>query len=119
MQLAVKVIAMPKDCNADGDIFGGWIMSMMDLAGSTLAKMQAKTRIVTVSATGIDFHLPVHVGDHVECYVEQLKLGNSSMTVRVEVQVERRTSGLREKVTEGVFTYVALGPDKKPVRIPR
>ena len=118
-ELAVKVIAMPKDSNADGDMFGGWIISMMDLAGATLARKLAGTRIVTVAIDQINFHLPVEIGDYLECFVELVRQGNSSMTVKVEAVVQRKQSGKEERVTEGVFTYVAIDGHRRPVKVKR
>lgn len=114
---AIKVIAMPKDANPDGDIFGGWIISMMDLAGAIIARRVAKTRIVTVAVNNMSFHLPVYIGDCVECYGEAVHIGNTSIRVRVETWVERRNDRSREKVTEGEFVFVAVGKDRKPVPI--
>lgn len=112
---AVKVIAMPSDANADGDMFGGWILSMMDLAGSIPARKRAGRRIVTVAIDKIIFHKPVFVGDCLECYAEIEKEGTSSMTVMVEAFVERRETLQKEKVTEGRFVFVAIGDDRRPV----
>ncbi len=112
---SVKVIAMPADANADGDMFGGWILSMMDLAGAVPARKRAKRRIVTVAVENIVFHKPVFVGDCLECYAVIEKTGRSSITVRVETYVERREGNEKEKITEGRFVYVAIGPDRKSV----
>jgi len=112
---SLKVIAMPADANADGDMFGGWILSMMDLAGAVPARKRAKRRIVTVAVENIVFHKPVFVGDCLECYAVIEKIGRSSMTVRVETYVERREKEEKEKITEGRFVYVAIGPDRKSV----
>jgi acyl-CoA thioesterase YciA len=112
---AIKVIAMPKDANADGDMFGGWILSMMDLAGSIPARKRARTRIVTVAVDHIVFHKPVFVGDCLECFAQIEKTGRSSITVKVETFVERREQAGKEKVTEGRFVYVAIGKDRKSV----
>ena len=113
---AIKVIAMPKDSNADGDMFGGWIISMMDLAAYMPARKLAKKRLVTVAMDEITFHKPVFVGDCLECYAEVEKTGRTSVTVKVETYVERKDSLDREKVTEGRFVFVAIGKDK-PVPI--
>lgn len=114
---AIKVIAMPKDANADGDMFGGWIISMMDLAASLPARKLAKKRLVTVAMDRITFHKPVFVGDCLECYATIEKVGRSSMTVKVETFVERKNSLDKEKVTEGSFVMVAIGPDRRPVPV--
>lgn len=99
---------MPADANPDGDVFGGWILSMMDLAGAIPARKVAKTRVVTVAVDNLQFHLPVFIGDCLECYTHVEKIGNTSITVRVETFVERRESLEKLKVTEGRITYVAI-----------
>lgn len=114
---AIKIIAMPADANADGDMFGGWILSMMDLAGALPARKRAKKRIVTVAVENIVFHKPVFVGDCLECYADIEKVGRSSITVKVETYVERREKEEKEKITEGRFVYVAIGKDRKSVAI--
>ena len=114
---AVKVIAMPADSNADGDMFGGWILSMMDLAGAVRARKRAGTRIVTVAVENIVFHRPVFIGDCLECYADIEKIGRTSITIKVETFVERRESEEKEKITEGRFVYVAIGKDRRPVPI--
>jgi acyl-CoA thioesterase YciA len=111
-ELAIKVIAMPADSNSDGDMFGGWILSMMDLAGAVPARKRARMRIVTVAVENIVFHKPVFVGDCLECYAHIEKTGRSSITVKVETFVERREKQGKEKITEGRFVYVAIGPDR-------
>lgn len=117
MEPAIKVIAMPKDANADGDMFGGWIMSMMDLAASIPAKKLAKKRIVTVAIDNINFHKPVFVGDCLECFAVIEKVGRSSITVKVDTYVERKQSTQKEKVTEGRFVFVAIGENRQPVPV--
>ena len=115
---AIKVVAMPADANADGDMFGGWILSMMDLAGSIPARKRAKKRIVTVAVDSLVFHEPVFIGDCLECYATIEKVGRTSMTVKVETYAERRErEGDRHKITEGRFVYVAIGDDRKPVPV--
>lgn len=114
---AIKVIAMPKDANPDGDIFGGWIISMMDLAGAIVARATARTRIVTVAVHNMSFHLPVYIGDCVECYAEVVHTGNTSLKVKVEAWVERRNDRSREKVTEGEFVFVAIDKNRRPLAI--
>ena len=113
----IKVIAMPKDANPDGDIFGGWIMSHMDLAGAIPARQLARQRIVTIAIDNVVFHKPVFVGDCVECHARVEKVGRSSITVHVTTYVERRSNLVREKVTEGKFVYVAIDANRKPVEI--
>jgi acyl-CoA thioesterase YciA len=114
---AIKVIAMPKDANSDGDIFGGWILSMMDMAGGIAARKRAGRRVVTVAMDDVVFHKPVFIGDCVECFAEVTKVGNTSATVHVETFVERKLDGTRLKVTEGHFVFVAIGEDGKSTAI--
>lgn len=116
---AVKVIAMPRDANPDGDVFGGWLLSMMDLAGAIPARKFAKGRVVTVAMDKIEFHKPVFIGDCVEYYSYIEKTGRTSITVKVEAYVERRagTSDEKEKVTEGRLVYVAIDENRRPVQI--
>lgn len=116
-ELAIKVVAMPKDANSDGDIFGGWILSMMDMAGGIVARKRAKRRVVTVAMDDVVFHKPVFVGDCVECHAEVVAVGKTSLTVKVETYVERKLDNDRLKVTEGRFIFVALGADRQPVPI--
>jgi len=116
-ELSLKVMAMPADSNADGDMFGGWILSMMDLAGAIPARKRAGKRIVTVAVDNIVFHRPVFIGDCLECFAHVEKVGRTSITVRVETFVERRENEQKEKITEGRFVYVAIGPDRKSIPI--
>jgi acyl-CoA thioesterase YciA len=109
---------MPADANPNGDIFGGWVLSQMDLAGGTIAVRRAQGRVATVAITGMSFHLPVFVGDEVSCYAEIVKVGRSSIAVKVESWVRRGVSGERVQVTEGLFTYVAIGSDRRPRPVP-
>lgn len=111
---ALRAIAMPADANPNGDIFGGWLLSQMDLAGGAVAKHKARGRVATVAITAMTFHLPVFVGDEVSCYGEIVKLGRTSVTVRIESWVRRGLSDQRVKVTEGIFTYVAIDADRRP-----
>jgi acyl-CoA thioesterase YciA len=115
---ALRAIAMPADANPNGDIFGGWLLSQMDLAGGALATRRARGRAATVAVTAMTFHLPVFVGDEVSCYAEIVKTGRTSITVKVESWARRGLTGERVKVTEGTFTYVAIGPDRKPRPLP-
>jgi acyl-CoA thioesterase YciA len=116
-ELVIQTIAMPKDTNRDGDIFGGWLVSQMDLGSAILAGKVAKSRVVTVAIEGMSFLNPVRVGDTVACYAWVEKIGRTSMKICVDVWVTRYRTGERVKVTNGVFTYVALGPDGKPVPV--
>jgi acyl-CoA thioesterase YciA len=115
---ALRAIAMPADTNPQGDIFGGWLLSQMDLAGSTAAIRRAKGRVATVAVTSMTFRRPVLVGDEVSCYAEVIKVGNTSITVRIESWVRRGIGDDPIKVTEGIFTYVAIGADRRPKAVP-
>ncbi|QLB18717.1 acyl-CoA thioester hydrolase YciA [Mannheimia granulomatis] len=120
-KLILRTLAMPSDTNANGDIFGGWIMSQMDLGGAILAKELAKGRVVTVSVDKMIFHMPISVGDVVCCYGTLIHVGRSSMQVKVEVFIKQVYEGARERfrVTEALFTYVAIDKDGKPRAVPR
>jgi acyl-CoA thioesterase YciA len=115
---ALRAIAMPADTNPQGDIFGGWVLSQMDLAGSAVAARRAKGRVVTVAITAMTFHRPVFVGDEVTCYVDIVKTGTTSVTVKIESWVRRGFGGDPIEVTEGTFTYVAVDQDRRPRPIP-
>lgn len=119
-EIAIKVIAMPCDTNPDGDMFGGWIVSQMDLAGYLSARKIVRKKMVTVAVDNIIFHNPVFVGDTVECHTHIEKIGNTSITVKVDAYVERKDqlpNTPKDKVTEGRFVFVAIGLDRKPVPI--
>jgi acyl-CoA thioesterase YciA len=121
-QLLSRTLAMPADTNANGDIFGGWIMSQLDLAGGILAKEISHGRIVTVSVSSITFKKPVTVGDVVCCYGECVKIGNSSMSIELEVWVKpilESGVGDRFKVCEATFNYVAIDAEGRPRPVPR
>ena len=117
---AIRVILMPKDTNAYGTIFGGVILSYIDQAGAVEAKKHHTEFLVTVAMREIVFHQPVYVGDLVSFYTELVKIGNTSITVRVIVVANRGNDpGVEVKVTEAEVTYVNLGQDRKPKPIPR
>jgi acyl-CoA thioesterase YciA len=115
---ALRTIAMPADANPSGDIFGGWLLAQMDLAGGAIASRRAGGRAATVAVTAMTFHLPVFVGDEVSCYAEIVKVGTTSIAVKIESWARRHISGERVKVTEGLYTYVAIGPDRRPRPVP-
>jgi acyl-CoA thioesterase YciA len=115
---AIRTIPMPADANANGDIFGGWMMAQMDLAGAVAAMRRAKGRVATVAVEAMTFHRPVMVGDLVSCYAEVTRVGRSSIGVRIDAWVERRQSGQAEQVTSGTFTYVAIDDSGKPRPVP-
>src|SRR5437764_15007980 len=102
-ELVIQTIAMPKDTNRDGDIFGGWLVSQMDLGSAILAGKVAKSRVVTVAIEGMSFLNPVCVGDTVACYAWIAEIGRTSMTICVDVRVTRYRSGDRVQATHGVF----------------
>jgi len=118
-ELVIQTIAMPKDTNPNGDIFGGWLMSQMDLGSGILASKVAKTRVVTVAMEGMSFLQPVRVGDTVACYAWVEKIGRTSMTIPVEVWVRRFMQGKIERVTRAVFIYVAVDDEGKPIPVQR
>ncbi len=114
----VRVMAMPADANPNGDIFGGWLLAQMDLAGGGLAVQRARGRCATVAVDAMVFHHPVLVGGEVSCYGDLVKTGRSSMTVRIEAWRRNLATGEVRKVTEALFTYVALGDDRRPRALP-
>lgn len=116
--LASRAIAMPKDTNPAGDIFGGWLVSQMDLAAGSVASVRTDGRCVTVAINGLTFHKPVFVGDEVSCYSKIVKIGNTSLTIDVEVWVRRALTNTKLKVTEGTFTFVAIDKTHTPRKIP-
>ena len=110
---------MPKDTNPSGDIFGGWVMSQMDLGSSILAAKTAKARVVTVAMEGMSFLHPVRVGDRVACYARVERIGRTSMRIPVEVWVHRFMSGEEIRVTSAVFIYVAIDENGKSIAVRR
>ncbi|MFQ5432210.1 MAG: acyl-CoA thioesterase [Nitrospinota bacterium] len=116
---ALRVLAMPADSNAQGDIFGGWVMSQVDVAGAVEAVRRAKGRVATVAVNSFQFKKPVFIGDLVSCYATVLKVGRTSITVHVEVYSQRRF-GQEEtvKVTEANIVYVAVDDNRLPREVP-
>ena len=112
-----KTVAMPADTNPNGDIFGGWLLSQMDVAGGILAKKIARGRVATVAIEGMKFLLPVKVGDTVTCYGRLLKTGNSSISINLRVTAQGLES-IPQDVTSGTFIYVAIDSDGKPRQLP-
>jgi acyl-CoA thioesterase YciA len=106
--LALQTVAMPKDTNPSGDIFGGWLMSQMDIAGMVTASEVAEGRVATVAIDGMAFLTPVHVGAVVSCYCDVLEIGRSSIRIMVEVWINSKHDGEPIKVTEGEFVFVAI-----------
>jgi acyl-CoA thioesterase YciA len=115
---AIRIIAMPKDSNPSGDIFGGWLMSLMDLAAGSVAARRARGRCVTVAVDSLAFISPVLVGDEVSLYARVVRVGRTSM--RIEVEAWRRTSlqAHGQRVTEAAFTFVAVDADRRPREVP-
>jgi acyl-CoA thioesterase YciA len=111
---AIRTIAMPADTNPHGDIFGGWLLCQMDLAGANFATRRASGRVVTIAITAMTFHRPVLIGDEVTCYCSLDHIGHSSIAVKIESWVRRRIGDMPIKVTEGLFTYVRVGDDGRP-----
>ena len=117
---ALRVVPMPADANQNGDIFGGWIMSQVDIAGGIVAGRIARGRVATVAVKEFVFKQPVQVGDLVSLYVEVVRVGSTSITVKVEVFAERRPEEPKVvKVTEATLTYVAIDRDGRPRPVPR
>ncbi len=117
-ELVIRTLAMPADTNPNGDIFGGWVLGQMDIAGGTFCAGRARGRVATVGVESMSFHHPVRVGDVLCCYVELLRVGRSSMTTNIEAWVLRRSSGERVRVTEGRFSYVAIDDNGRPRPVP-
>jgi acyl-CoA thioesterase YciA len=114
-ELVLKVIPMPADCNANGDIFGGWVMAQVDLAGSVVPARYVNGRMATVAVNQFIFKQPVRVGDILSFFAAVTRIGNTSITVQVEVYAERfRAQGQYVKVTEASLTYVAIDEAGKP-----
>jgi len=112
-ELAIRQLAMPANLNAGGHIFGGWLLSQMDIAGGITASDRARGRVATVAITAMEFHHPVHVGDVLCCYADIRKVGNSSITIHVQAWAHRRDGPQIDeiKVTAGDFVFVALNED--------
>ncbi|HVU16994.1 MAG TPA: acyl-CoA thioester hydrolase YciA [Candidatus Didemnitutus sp.] len=113
-ELVIRTLAMPADTNSNGDVFGGWLLSQMDLGGAIFARNLSRSRVTTVAVDGMAFLNPVFVGDIVSCHARLINVGRTSMKVDVEAWVQRAKDGRLQRVTEGVFTYVALGDDGRP-----
>ncbi len=113
-QLVIQTLAMPMYTNANGDIFGGWLVSQMDLGAGILAKQHSHSRTATVAIDAMKFEKPVWVGDIVSCYALLTKVGNTSMTINVEAWVQRAIGDQQELVTKGTFTFVAIDDHGKP-----
>ncbi|MCU7810983.1 MAG: acyl-CoA thioesterase [Candidatus Thiodiazotropha sp. (ex Notomyrtea botanica)] len=117
-ELMTRILAMPADANPSGDIFGGWVMSQMDLAAGICAGMRANGRVVTVAVNSMSFIQPVKVGDILCVYTGIVRVGRTSMEIHVEAWAKRQRIGDRDKVTEAKFAFVALNNEGKPKVIP-
>jgi acyl-CoA thioesterase YciA len=117
--LTVRISAMPADTNANGDIFGGWVLSRMDQAGGIAGVERARGRVVTISVDAMTFIRPVKVGDVLEVYTEVESVGRTSMKIHVEAWVRRFETHHEEKVTDATFTFVAIDKDGRPRPIPK
>ena len=117
-ELAIRVVAMPADTNANGDIFGGWVLSRMDQAGGIAGVERARGRVVTVALEAMTFIRPVKVGDVLCVYTAIDKVGRTSMKIHVEAWARRFRTDVREKVTVGTFTMVAVDDEGRPTPIP-
>ncbi len=111
---AIRVIAMPADANTSGDIFGGWLMAQMDLAGASAAQRRSHGRVATVAVDSMSFHLPVHVGDEVSIYANVTGVGRTSIRVMVEAWRRVRAAEQRDRVTSASFVFVAIDEDRRP-----
>ncbi len=113
-ELTVRTMAMPRDTNPIGDIFGGYLLSQMDIAGGIYSQKIAKGRTVTIAVDSMTFYKPLNVGDVLCCYCDTIKIGRTSIAVKVEAWTIRKFQADREKITEGVFTYVAINDNSRP-----
>ena len=114
----IRTITMPADANPSGDIFGGWLLAQMDLAAGNAAARRARGRVVTIAVDGMEFLRPVFVGDEVTLYASVERVGRTSMRIRVEAWRRARFEAARERVTEGVFTFVAIDEQRQPRPVP-
>ncbi len=117
--LTIQTLAMPADANPSGDIFGGWVLSQMDLAAAICAVRRANGRVVTVAINAMSFLLPVYVGDLLCVFSAIKRVGNTSIAIELEAWAVRGRIGERVKVTEGIFTFVAIDSQGKPRRLPK
>ena len=111
---ALRTLAMPADANPNGDIFGGWVLAQMDLAGGVVAARRAGGRMATVAVEAMRFHAPIAIGDLVTCYARVVRTGRTSITVAIETWARRRRGSEEVKVTEGTFIYVAIDEEGRP-----
>lgn len=117
-RLTTRIVAMPADTNPSGDIFGGWVLSQMDISAGICAGQRAQSRVVTVAIDSMSFIKPVKVGDILGVYTKVINIGRTSMVINVEAWARRDRIGTREKVTEGRFKFVAIDDSGSPIPIP-
>ena len=117
-KVLTKTVAMPADTNPNGDIFGGWLLSQMDVAGGILAKSQANGRVATVAIDSMKFLLPVKVGDTVTCYGSITRRGRTSLSINLRVTAQSLNNNIPKDVTSGTFVYVAIDLDGQPRQLP-
>ena len=117
-ELTIRTVAMPADANANGDIFGGWVLSQMDLAGGITASQRAQGRVATITVEAMKFIKPVYVGDVLCVYSTIKRCGRTSMTIQLEAWALRNRVGERVKVTEGIFTFVAIDAQGRARQLP-
>ena len=115
----IRTVPHPSDMNGNGDIFGGWVLSQMDVAGGDLAARAAKGRVATVAITAMTFIEPIKVGDLVSIYGEVTKIGRTSITIALETVVRRRTEDIDRRVTHGTYVFVAIDEHGKPRPVPQ
>jgi acyl-CoA thioesterase YciA len=118
-EIVIRTIPMPSDTNANGDIFGGWLISQMDLGGAVLARNLAGSRVTTVAIEAMSFVAPVSVGDTVTCYARLRAIGRTSIKVEIEAWSQHYAEAAERHVTQGVFTYVAIDAQGKPHPVKR
>jgi acyl-CoA thioesterase YciA len=116
-ELSIRTIAMPGDTNPAGHIFGGWVLSQMDMAGAIHAASLTRTRVVTIAVDSMKFHKPIHIGDEVSCYTSVERTGKTSLSIHIETWVRRERHGSPLMVTAGHFTYVSIDEDGVPAVI--
>lgn len=117
--LVIQIVAMPADTNANGDIFGGWLVSHMDMGAAIAARQRARSRVVTVAIDAMAFLKPVYVGDTVSCYADVISVGRTSMKVQMEVWTLSSLQEGKKKVGQGLFTFVAIDESRKPQMVDR
>jgi acyl-CoA thioesterase YciA len=115
---AIRTLAMPANTNPNGDIFGGWLLAQMDIAGGAVAVARAHGRVATVAVDAMTFHKPVLVGDMVSVYAQVGAIGRTSLKVHVQAWARRARGDIEEMVTEGTFTYVAIDEARRPRPVP-